>query len=62
MEHQILLESSAQENGPTVLDFPLFPGIFHGDKATKRFPFSTEPKFLKILTKRKAPKDFSTIP
>ena len=50
MEHEILLESSAQENGPTFLDFPLFPGIFQGDEPTKCCPFSTEPKFLKILT------------
>ena len=62
MQHEILLESSAQENGPTFLDFPLFLGIFQGDEPTKRFPFSTEPKFLKILTKWKVPNDFSTIP
>ena len=61
MEHEILLESSAQENGPTFLDFPLFLGIFQWDELTKRFPFSTEPKFLKILTKWKVPNDFSTI-
>ena len=60
MEHEILLESSTQE--PTFLDFPLFPGIFQGDEPTKCFPFSTEPKFLKILTKWKASKDSSTIP
>ena len=48
MEHDFLLESSAQENGPTFLDFPLFPGIFQGDEPTKRFPFSTEPNFLKF--------------
>ena len=41
MEHEILLESSAQENGPTFLDFPLFLGIFQWDEPTKRFPFST---------------------
>ena len=62
MEHEILLESSAQENGPTFLDFPLFPGIFQGDELTKCFPFSTDPKFLKILTKWKASQDSSTIP
>ena len=62
MEHEILLESSTQENGPTFLDFPLFLGIFQWDEPTKCFPFSTEPKFLKILTKWKVPNDFSTIP
>ena len=29
--------------------------IFQGDELTKCFPFSTEPKFLKILTKWKVP-------
>ena len=43
-------KSSIRENGPTFSDFPLFPGIFQWDEQTKRFPFSTEPKFLKILT------------
>ena len=38
--------------------FPLFPGIFQWDEPTKRFPFSTESKFPKILTKWKAPTVF----
>ena len=50
MEHEIPFGNSNQENGPTFLDFP---GIFQQDEPTKRFPFSTEPKFLKILTKWK---------
>ena len=48
-------KSSNRENGPTLLDFPLFPGIFQWDEQTECFPFSTEPKFLKILTKWRAP-------
>ena len=51
MEHEVKFraESSNRENGPTFLDFPLFPEIFQSDEPTKRFPFSTEPKFPKIL-------------
>ena len=49
------LERSSRENGPTFSDIPSCPGIFQGDKATKRFPFTAEPKFPKILTKWKAP-------
>ena len=52
---QFRWESSSRENGSTFLDFPLFPGIFQWDVSTKRFPFSIEPKFSKILTKWKAP-------
>ena len=48
-------KSSNRENGPTFLDFPLFSGIFQWDEQTECFPFSTEPKFLKILTKWRAP-------
>ena len=44
--------SSSRENGPTFLDFPLFPGFSSG---TNRRNVSTEPKFLKILTKWRAP-------
>ena len=54
MEHEIPFGNFNRENGPTFLDFPLFPGIFQRDEPTKRFPFSTEPKFPKILTKWKA--------
>ena len=49
-------ENSNPDNGPTFLDFPLFQGIFQWDEPTKRFPFSTEPKFPKIWTKWKAPR------
>ena len=47
MEHEIKFgaESSNRENGPTFLDFPLFPEIFQSDEPTKRFQFSTEPTF-----------------
>ena len=49
-------ERSNRENGPTFLDFPLFPGIsFQWDEPTKRFPIFAEPKFPEILTKWKAP-------
>ena len=48
-------KSSNRENGPTFLDFPLFPVIFQWDEQTKHFPISTEPKFPKILTKWKVP-------
>ena len=54
MEHEIQFGNSNRENGPTLLDSPLFPGIFQRDEPTKRFPFSTEPKLPKILTKWKA--------
>ena len=40
-------ERSNRENGPAFSDFPLFPGIFQGDKATKLSPFTAEPKFPK---------------
>ena len=48
-------ERSNQENGPTFLEFPFFPGIFHWDERTKRFPFTAKPKFPEILTKWQAP-------
>ena len=49
-------QRSNWENGPTFLDFPLFPGIgFQRDEPTKRFPFFAEPKFPEILTEWKAP-------
>ena len=49
-------ERSNWENGPTFLDFPLFPGIgFQWNEPTKRFSFFAEPKFPEILTKWKAP-------
>ena len=40
---------------PTFLEFPFFPGIFHWDERTKRFPFTAKPKFPEILTKWQAP-------
>ena len=48
-------ERSNRENGPTFLDFRFFPGIFHWDEPTKRFPFTAKPKFPEILTKWQAP-------
>ena len=44
-----------RENGPTFLDFPLFPGIFQWDEPTKRVPFTAEPEIPEILTKWKTP-------
>ena len=35
--------------------FSTFSGDFPVDEPTKRFPFTAEPKFLQILTKRKVP-------
>ena len=55
MEHKISFGTFQPENGPTFLDFPLFPGVsFQWDEPTKRFPFTAEPKFPEILTKWKA--------
>ena len=62
MEHEIQFGKFQLGKWPTFLDFPLFPGIFQWEELTKRFPFSTKQKFPKIMTKWKAPKDFSTIP
>ena len=59
---KFLSENSNRENGPTFLDFPLFPAIFQWDEPTNRFPFSIEPKFPKILTKWKAPKVYADFP
>ena len=59
---KFLSENSNRENGPTFLDFPLFPGIFQWDEPTNRFPFSIEPKFPKILTKWKEPKVYADFP
>ena len=55
MEHDIPLGNSNRENGPTILDFPLFLGIFQWDEPTKRVPFTTQPEIPEILTKWKAP-------
>ena len=54
MEHDIPFGNSNLENGPTLLDFPLFLGIFQWDEPTKRVPFTAEPE---ILTNWKAPND-----
>ena len=51
MEHEIPFGNSNRENGPTLLDFPLFLGIFLWDEPTKRVPFNAGPE---ILTKWKA--------
>ena len=59
MEHDIPFGNSNRENGPTFLDFPLFLGIFQWDEPTKRVSFTAEPEIPKILTKWKAPTDFS---
>ena len=47
--------NSNRENGPTFLDFPVFPEIFQWDEPTKRVPFTAEPEIPEILTKWKAP-------
>ena len=38
-------KSSNRENGPTFLDFPLFPGIFQWDEQTKCFHFLLNQNF-----------------
>ena len=45
MEHEIRSKRSNRENGPTFLDFLLFPIIFQQDEPTKHVPFTAEPKF-----------------
>ena len=57
MEHDIPFGNSNRENGTTVLDFPLFLGIFRWDEPTKGVPFPAEPEIPEILTKWKAPLD-----
>ena len=57
MEREIPFENSNRENGPTFLDFPLFPGIFQWDEPRKRVSFTAEPEIPEFLTKWKAPKD-----
>ena len=54
MEHDTPFGNSNRENGPTVLDFPLFLGIFQWDEPTKRVPFTAQPEIPEILTKWKA--------
>ena len=55
MEHDIPFGNSNRENGPTLLDFPLFLEIFQWDEPTKRVPSTAEPEIPEILTKWKAP-------
>ena len=55
MEREIPFRNSNRENGPTFLDFQLFPGIFQWDEPTKRVPFTAEPEIPEFLTKWKAP-------
>ena len=61
MEHDILFGNSNRENGTTFLDFPLFLGIFQWDEPTKRVPFTAEPEIPEILTKWKAPFEFTVV-
>ena len=55
MEHDIPFGNSNRENRTTVLDFPLFLGIFQWDELTKGVPFTAELEIPEILTKWKAP-------
>ena len=41
-------EIPTRENGPTFLDFPLFPRIFQWDDPTKLVPFTAEPEIPEI--------------
>ena len=61
MEHDIPFGNSNRENGTTFLDFPLFLGIFQWDEPTKRVPFTAEPEIPEILTKWKAPFEFTVV-
>ena len=62
MEREIPFGNSSRENGPTFLDFPLFPGIFQWDEPTKRVPFTAEPEIPEFLTKWKAPYSKARLP
>ena len=55
MEREIPFGNSNRENGPTFLNFPLFPRIFQWDEPTKRVQFTAEPENPEFLTKWKAP-------
>ena len=59
MEHDIPFGNSNRENGNTFLDVPLFLRIFQWDEPTKRVSFTDEPEIPEILTKWKAPLEFS---
>ena len=62
MEHEIPFGKFQQGKRAYLFSFSTFPGIFQWDEPTKRFPFSIEPKFPKILTKWKAPKIYADFP
>ena len=55
MKHEIPIGNSNRENGPTFLDFPLFPGNFQWDVSTKRVAFTAQPEIPESLSKWKAP-------
>ena len=59
MEHKIPFGKFQPGKRANLFRFSTFSGNFHLDEPTKRFPFSTQPKFPKILTKWEAPLDKS---
>ena len=59
-EKRVNESRNSVQNVPTrkrayLFRFSTFSGGFPVDEPTKRFPFTAEPKFLQILTKRKVP-------
>ena len=59
-EKRVNESRNSVQNVPTrkrayLFRFSTFSGDFPVDEPTKRFPFTAEPKFPQILTKRKVP-------
>ena len=55
MEDKSLFANCNRENGPTVLDFPRFLGIFHWDEPTKHVTVTAQLEIPEMLTTWKVP-------